>query len=73
MATIEGHFESQESTPKYRTRINVSTSVKGIKTWDCTVEEVSDNIPPTQREIVLSASDALVAELDKRYPNMEVK
>ena len=63
----------EESIPKYRTRINVSTSVKGVKTWDCTVEEVSDNIPPTQKDIVLSASDALVAELDKRYPNMEVK
>uniref|UniRef100_A0A6M3JHZ0 Uncharacterized protein n=1 Tax=viral metagenome TaxID=1070528 RepID=A0A6M3JHZ0_9ZZZZ len=58
----------EESTPKYRTRVNVSTSVKGIKTWDCTVEEVSDNIPSTQREIVLAASDALAAELDKRYP-----
>lgn len=57
-----------EETPKYRTRINVSTSVKGIKTWDCTVEEVSDNIPQTQKEIVLNASDVLVAELDKRYP-----
>jgi len=63
----------EETTPKYRTRVNVSTSVKGIKTWDCTVEEISDNIPPTQKDIVLSASDALVAELDKRYPNMEVK
>ena len=63
----------EEPTPKYRTRVNVSTSVKGIKTWDCTVEEVSDNIPPTQREIVLNASDALVEELDKRYPNMEGK
>ena len=63
----------EESIPKYRTRVNVSTSVKGIKTWDCTVEEISDNIPPTQKDIVLSASDALVAELDKRYPNLEVK
>ena len=58
----------EEVIPKYRTRVNVSTSVKGIKTWDCTVEEVSDNIPPTQKEIVLNASDALVAALDKRYP-----
>lgn len=57
-----------EVTPKYRTRVNVSTSVKGIKTWDCTVEEISNNIPPTQRDIVLNASDALVAALAKRYP-----
>ena len=58
----------EEVMPKYRTRVNVSTSVKGIKTWDCTVEEISDNIPPTQKDTVLSASNALVAELDKRYP-----
>ena len=58
----------EEVIPKYRTRVNVSTSVKGIKTWDCTVEEISDNIPATQRGIILNASDALVAELDKRYP-----
>jgi len=62
----------EEIIPKYRTRINVSTSVKGIKTWDCTVEEISDNIPATQRDIILSASDTLVAALDSRYPaNME--
>ena len=58
----------EEITPRYRTRVNVSTSVKGIKTWDCTVEEISDNILPTQTRLVLAASDALVRELDKRYP-----
>jgi len=62
----------EEVMPKYRTRINVSTSVKGVKTWDCTVEEISDNIPPTQKDIVLSASDALVKELENRYPITEV-
>lgn len=46
-----------------RYRINVSTSVKGIKSYDCTV----DIAGCTQQE-VLTESDALVAELDKRYP-----
>jgi len=62
----------EEIIPKYRTRINVSISTKGQKTWDCTVEEISDNILATQRDIILSASDTLVAALDSRYPaNME--
>ena len=46
-----------------RYRINVSTSVKGVKTYECTVDaedyEMAD---------VLRKSDELVAELDKRYP-----
>ena len=46
-----------------RYRVNVSTSVKGIKTYDCTV----DFTEATMQE-VLEASDRLVAELDKRYP-----
>ncbi|MFA5037764.1 MAG: hypothetical protein WC479_11390 [Candidatus Izemoplasmatales bacterium] len=46
-----------------RYRVNVSTTVKGVKTWDCTV----DGEGYTQEEI-LSKSDAMVAELDKRYP-----
>jgi len=45
-----------------RIRINVSTSVKGIKTYDCTVE-VHGNM-----DRALSMSDMLIAELDKRYP-----
>ena len=48
-----------------RYRINVSTSVKGIKTWDATVEIAGSEI--TQEE-VLAESDALIKELDKRYP-----
>lgn len=46
-----------------RYRINVSTSVKGIKTYDCTV----DCTGLTQDEVLL-LSDALVKELDERYP-----
>ena len=45
-----------------RIRINVSTSVKGIKTYDCTVE-----VHGTM-DRALSMSDMLIAELDKRYP-----
>ena len=46
-----------------RYRVNVSISTKGQKTWDCTC----DGEGYTQEE-VLAESDALVVELDKRYP-----
>ena len=53
---------------KKRIRINISTSVKGIKTWDATVEMMD-----TDQEIVLAESDRLVSELEKRYPVTEIK
>lgn len=31
-------MSEQEQVPRKRVRINVSTSVKGVKTWDATVE-----------------------------------
>ena len=46
-----------------RYRVNVSTSVKGIKTFDCTVDMLNFTMGD-----VLSESDKLVAELAKRYP-----
>uniref|UniRef100_A0A6M3J8U6 Uncharacterized protein n=1 Tax=viral metagenome TaxID=1070528 RepID=A0A6M3J8U6_9ZZZZ len=46
-----------------RYRVNVGTSVKGVKTYDCTVD-----LEGVEMAEVLKASDALVAELDKRYP-----
>ena len=46
-----------------RYRVNVSTSVKGVKTFDCTVDML--NAP---MEEVLTESDKLVVELEKRYP-----
>ena len=50
-----------------RVRINISTSTKGVKTWDCTVECVEDGIEfPTDE--TLKESDRLVAELESRYP-----
>ena len=49
-----------------RRRVNVSTSVKGIKTYDCTV----DILNGTEEE-VLALSDSLVRALDSRYPAPE--
>jgi len=46
-----------------RYRINISTSVKGIKTYDCTIDMAGASM-----EEVLAESDTLVAELDTRYP-----
>ena len=46
-----------------RIRINVSTTSKGVKSYDCTVE-----IEGLSMEAVLAESDRLVAALDKRYP-----
>ena len=45
-----------------RYRINISTSVKGVKTWDCTVEIDGGTMDET-----LAESDKLVAQLSKRY------
>ncbi len=48
-------------------RINVSTSTKGVHTFEVTVEMV-DATP----EEVLAESERLVAELDRRYPPPDV-
>ena len=55
--------EKERITRSLRYRVNVSTSVKGIKTWDVTC----DGQGYTMEEI-LDRSDAIVAELDRRYP-----
>jgi len=60
-----------EITRRYR--VNVGTSVKGVKTYDCTVEIAFNGESPLPDdafagEMTLKESDALVAELDKRYP-----
>ena len=49
-----------------RRRINVSISVKGIKTWECTTDGTGYSM-----EELLEKSDALVAELEARYPVVE--
>lgn len=57
---------SEEET-KDRIRVNTGISVKGVITWECTVEKFNSN-----KEAVLAEIDALVAELKKRYPVKEV-
>ncbi len=52
-----------EVTKQLRYRVNVSTSVKGVKSFDCTVD--SDYLTMDE---VLAESDKLVDELMKRYP-----
>ena len=52
-----------EETKSLRYRVNVSTSVKGVKTWDCTVDAQG-----FEKAEVLRESDALVKELETRYP-----
>ncbi len=54
-----------EITRRYR--VNVGTSVKGVKTYDCTVE-INGDLAVETKDLILAESDALVAELDKRYP-----
>jgi len=51
-----------------RIRTNVSTSVKGVKTYDATVEMTGEGVT---KEMVLAEHDALVQELDQRYPAVE--
>ena len=55
-----------ENQYKSRTRIEVSTSVKGVHTYSCTVEIIDSSV-----DEVLEESDKLVAELDKRYRIIE--
>lgn len=47
----------------WRYRVNVETSVKGVKSYSCTVEATGASMGE-----VLEQSDALVAQLDMRYP-----
>ena len=49
-----------------RIRIEVSTSVKGVHTYSCTVELVDKDLTD-----VVAESDRLVALLDARYPAKE--
>lgn len=54
-------MSQQERSLRYR--VNVSTSVKGVKTWDCTVDGEGYSMAE-----ILERSDALVAALEKKYP-----
>jgi len=51
---------------KTRRRVNISISVKGVKTWDATVE-----ILDATNEEVLAESDSLIKALELRYPMPE--
>ena len=69
---------TEPTTPTRRIRINVGTSVKGVKTYDATVELLMPSVyrgdPVFQLEAqahleqALNESDMLIAELDRRYP-----
>ena len=50
-----------------RYRVNTTISVKGIITWDCTVDAEGFDM-----YTVLQESDSLVKELKLRYPISEV-
>ena len=53
--------------PTERIRVNVSTSVKGVKTWDATVEVTGETTDEIISHVLLE-SDALTRALDARYP-----
>ena len=61
---LGGNMEEKEiiKTQQDRIRINISTSVKGIKTYDCTVETHEG------MAVALQMSDTLIEQLDERYP-----
>ena len=62
---------TEPTKPMVRYRVNVSSSVKGVKTFDCTVELVDEwdgeSLDWLQRE-VLEECERLVAGLDARCP-----
>ena len=55
--------ESIEQVKSLRRRINVSTSTRGQRTWDTTVDGVGYS-----REEILAESDAMVQAMKARYP-----
>ena len=56
-----------EEEKSIRYRVNVSSSVKGILTFDCTVDMLNFTM-----DEVLAESDSLVSKLKIRYPVGEV-
>tara|TARA_R110002020_G_scaffold122026_7_gene277253 strand:- start:46 stop:282 length:237 start_codon:yes stop_codon:yes gene_type:complete len=56
------YLKKYVETKNIRYRINVSVSVKGIKTYDCTVDAEG-----CEMEDVIIASDLLVKVLDAKY------
>jgi hypothetical protein len=60
-----------EEQKHIRRRVNVSKSVNGVRTYDVTVEIVEDFPGYEDNVRILTESDNLVAELEKRYPTIE--
>ena len=59
-----------QQTPGHRVRIEVSTSVRGIHTYSCTVERADvflDGVDVTTK-VVAAESAVLVRDLDALYP-----
>jgi len=75
MLLIGGNMEEVKGESRVRVRINVSTSTKGVKTYDGTVElidvvnsDLTIQDVETLATICLVENDKLIAKLDKRYP-----
>lgn len=62
---------SEEVQKSVRVRINVSTTAKGIKTWDATVELSGPAMWTPEKALMWEAyrrSKELVEMLDREYP-----
>lgn len=57
---------AEQDSYKERVRILVAKSTKGVFTWEVTVEGRDEG-----DEATLARSDALVDELNQRYPKVE--
>ncbi len=67
--STNGNFDEVPVNKSMRYRVNVSTTSKGAKSFECTVEGTGY----TEAEI-LERSDSLVKKLEERYPaQVEVK
>ena len=63
---------TQEVKPIIRIRANISTSVKGQRTYDATVELTAEYIGTQGMRLHLLAElDALTKALDERCPRLE--
>lgn len=58
----------EEQRAPMRVRVKVSTTSKGLKSWECTVDGGESGMSADE---VLAESDRLVAELEAKYPAQE--
>jgi len=61
---MENEVLNTEAEPTYRFRVNTSISVKGVITWDCTVEGTG-----VEMAELLEKHDELIGQLNQRYPD----